>query len=77
MKALRAIGAKTLYIKEPTDLLVGFRKRNILLEVKNLDGKDELTKAQQNFFAGWPGEAYIVHGVGDALRAVMGKDVLK
>lgn len=77
VSALKSIGAKVFYIKEPVDLLVGFRKRNILIEVKNLDGKDLLTKSQRDFFASWNGEAYIVHGVKDALQAVMGKDVLK
>ena len=72
-KALQAIGAHVLYIKEPVDLLVGFRKRNILLEVKNVHGKNELTKAQREFFATWPGDAYIVFGITDALAAVMGQ----
>lgn len=71
-KALEAIGCSVYYIKEPVDLLVGYRKRTLALEVKNLHGKDELTKSQQEFFASFHGEAYIVHGIDDALAAVMG-----
>lgn len=73
-KALEAIGASVYYIREPVDLMVGFRKRTLAIEVKNRDGKDELTKAQREFFATFNGEAYIVHGVGDALQAVLGTE---
>lgn len=74
--ALEKVGAKVKYIKEPLDLLVGFRKRNVLMEVKNRDGRDELTKAQVEFLATWPGEAYVVHTPQDALTALLGKDVM-
>ena len=74
--ALRLIGAKVYYIKEPVDLLVGFRKRNILMEVKNGDGKDALTKAQVEFIATWPGELHVVRNVNEALVAVLGKDAM-
>lgn len=73
VQALRAIGAQVYNIKEPVDLLVGFRKRTLVLEVKNKDGKNTLTKQQEEFFRNYPGEAYIVFGVPDALQAVTGK----
>jgi hypothetical protein len=58
--ALRQIGARAVYIKEPVDLLVGFRGVNYLLEVKNADGKDEITRAQAAFMATWPAPVHIV-----------------
>lgn len=70
VSALKAIGASVYVINEPVDLLVGFRKRTIALEVKNPKGFDTLTKQQKAFFATFNGEAYIVHGVQDALQAV-------
>lgn len=72
VRALRQIGASVYEIKEPVDLLVGFRKRSIALEVKNVDGRNRLTKQQQEFFATFAGEAYIVQDVQQALKAVMG-----
>jgi hypothetical protein len=72
VSALRAIGAHVFYIKEPVDLAVGWRKRTVLLEVKN-PGAYRLTKQQQDFFATFAGEAYIVQDVQQALAAVTGK----
>lgn len=69
MSALRQIGASVYYIKEPVDLAVGFRNRTVLLEVKADKGR--LTKAQEEFFQTYRGEAYIVQDVGQALKAVM------
>lgn len=71
VSALRGIGAHVTYIKEPVDLLVGFKRRTLVLEVKEPGGY--LTQRQRDFFASFRGEAYIVHGVEDALAAVMGK----
>ena len=66
VKALRAIGAQVVYIKEPVDLLVGFRGTTHLMEVKDSNGR--LTKQQAEFLAQWNGgPAWIVqrvrHGV--------------
>ena len=69
-KALEAIGCSVYYIKFPVDLLVGYRGKTTVLEVKNIHGKDLLTKAQQEFFREFRGAAYIVHGVDDAIKAV-------
>lgn len=69
VSALRGIGAYVTYIKQPVDLLVGFKGRTLLLEVKEPGGF--LTARQREFFATFRGEAYIVHGVEDALQAVM------
>lgn len=69
--ALRQIGADVYYIKEPVDLMCGFRGRTIALEVKDAK-RGRLTKAQEEFFQTYRGEAYIVQDVGQALKAVMG-----
>lgn len=68
--ALRQIGASVYWIKEPVDLAVGFRKRTVLLEVKAQGGR--LTKAQEEFFQTYSGEAYIVQDIQQALKAVVG-----
>jgi hypothetical protein len=71
VEALKKIGAKCFYIKEPVDLVVGFRGRSLLLEVKR-PGKPT-TKAQEEFFATWPGEAHLVYTIDEAISAVIGK----
>ena len=69
--ALRQIGCSVYYIKEPVDLLVGYRGRTVVLEVKN--GPDwRLKPSQAKFFGGeFRGEAYIVQSVDEALKAVV------
>lgn len=72
-KALEAIGCSVHYIKEPVDLAVGFRKRTVLMEVKNPEADWKLTKQQKDFFATFNGEAYIVEDEAQALKAMLGK----
>jgi hypothetical protein len=69
VEALKKIGARCYYIKEPVDLVVGFRGRNILLEVKG-EGK-RLTQTQTDFIATWPGEIHIAHDIDEAINAVV------
>jgi hypothetical protein len=66
MDRLREIGCRVNYIKEPVDLLVGYRDRTVLLEVKTEDGR--LTKQQVQFIAEWNGGP--VHVVRDPEEAV-------
>lgn len=78
VEALKKVGAKCYYIREPVDLLVGFRGRNILLEVKRGDKanwQSALTKAQKEFIEGWPGEVHVVYSIEEAVSAVVGKVV--
>lgn len=72
VEALRAIGASVYVIKEPVDLMVGFRKKTVALEVKN-GPSWRLTPQQEKFFHGFEGEAYLVENVHQALEAVRGK----
>ena len=54
VSALRAAGATVWIIGLPVDLLVGYKYRTILMEVK--DGpKKRLTPLQEDFFATWSG----------------------
>jgi hypothetical protein len=73
---LRACGVFVEVIGKPVDLLVWHRGVPSLMEVKNRDGKNQLTKEQVEFIARYPGDVHIVHDEGEALLAVLGKEVL-
>jgi hypothetical protein len=77
VKALRSIGAAVKHIKKPLDLLVWFRGRYVLMEVKNKDGKDQLTREQVEFIATWPGEIRVVYTPEEAVAAMIGDEAMK
>lgn len=52
------------------DLLIGYEGRNVLMEIKT--GKGKLRPGQLRFLMDWPGEAYAVNNVEDAINAVRG-----
>lgn len=69
VEALRKAG-RSVFILSATgngvpDLLVGYKGRNYLLEVKEVSGK--LTPPQVKFFQEWPGQAAIVRTIEEAL----------
>jgi Holliday junction resolvase len=70
--ALRKAGATVVPLhtigKGCPDLLVGYRTKNYLLEVKTDTGKK--TPDQQEFFDTWRGSCQIVHTVDEALEAI-------
>jgi len=70
IKALEAIGCTVYLIGRPVDLLVGYRAKNYLLEVKNKDGLNKLTAFQKEWMPGWKGQVRIVHSVDDAIGLV-------
>ena len=72
VKALRAVGVQVYYIKKPVDLLCALGKRNVLIEVKDEDGR--LTKDQIDFMAIWPGELHVCQTPEQALRAMLGDE---
>lgn len=76
VEALRRCGVSVEHIKKPLDLLICHRGETSLMEVKNPDGRDELTKEQVEFIAKWPGKIHIVRTVEQALVAVLGKEVM-
>lgn len=76
VEALRRCGVSVEYIKKPLDLLICHRGETALMEIKNPDGRDELTKEQIEFIARWPGKIHIVRSVEQALVEVLGKEVM-
>ena len=73
VEALRAVGATVTHLhqvgKGCPDLLVGFRRRAYLLEVKSEDG--ELDESQVVWHRTWAGPAVsVVRSPEDALRAI-------
>lgn len=66
---LRAIGARVVQIDRPVDLLVGYRRKTFLLEVKS--GRGRLTALQAQFFDAWAGgTAVIVRSLEEAIDVV-------
>jgi hypothetical protein len=77
VNGLRNMGVSVECIKKPVDLLVCFRGETSLMEVKNRDGFNRITKDQAEFFARWPGKVHIVRSLQEAIAAVIGKEVLR
>ena len=71
--ALRRIGVAVEVIGQPVDLLICNRGVTELMEVKNPDGRNRITKAQAEFIARWPGTIHFVRSVDEALNAVVMK----
>lgn len=69
--ALRGIGASVLHchqLKNCFDILVGYRGRTFLMEIKATE-KDQLTPGEAEFKANWRGSPYhIVYTVEQAIR---------
>ena len=74
---LRQCAVSVEIIGKPVDLLICHRGETSLMEVKNPDGKDTLTKAQVEFIARWPGRVHIVRSVREAIDAVIGVEALR
>lgn len=78
VEALRAIGATVKVMHTPLDLLVGYRGRNFLLEVKRARSKTskgrgtlaQLTPAQIKFVDEWRGQYAKVYTADEAIEVV-------
>ena len=72
VSALRELGATVLIISgvghNAPDLVVGYRGRNFLMEVKQ-PGED-LRPGQQDWHAAWQGEVNVVRSISDALECL-------
>ena len=72
--ALRKIGASVLHLhtvgKGVPDLLVCYRGRTLMLEVKRPSEKPNAL--QVKFMAQWGGEVHVVHSPLEAVRALTG-----
>jgi hypothetical protein len=67
--ALQAAGASVYRLDQPVDLLIGYRGRCIIAEVKL--PKSSLNDNQQKFFASWRGPTPpILRTVEDAMRLI-------
>jgi len=54
--------------KGPLDLLVGYRGRNYLIEIKTAKGK--LRPSQEKFFAEWRGQKALVRTLDEAVAII-------
>lgn len=72
---LRKCGIAVEYIKKPLDLLVCCRGETSLVEIKSEDGR--FTKDQVEFMARWPGKIHVVKSLDEALRALLGEEVMR
>jgi hypothetical protein len=73
VRTLRDMGVSVVSLasvgKGCADLVCGFRGRNYLVEIKNLDGRgDKLTPAEQRFFDEWRGQITVFRCVDDAVE---------
>ena len=70
--ALRDIGASVLVLSQVgggcPDLMIGWRGKNYLLEVKTPKGK--LRLGQKEFFDTWRGRAFIVRSADEVLELI-------
>jgi hypothetical protein len=66
--ALKKIGCSVYQMDKPLDLLVGFRARCFLLEVKSPGGT--LTQDQKDFMRGWKGQVRVVETPEEAIEVV-------
>lgn len=77
VRALRQAGASVQSLAEIgqgcPDILVGFRQKNWVLEIK--DGMappsaQKLTEDEKRWHQGWSGEVYLVKSVQEALKVI-------
>jgi hypothetical protein len=73
VRQLRAVGASVLHVhqlKNCFDILVGYRGRTFLMEIKASE-KDKLTPGEAEFMANWCGSPYhIVYTADQAIRII-------
>lgn len=70
VSVLRAAGAYVYIIGLPVDILVGYKGKTILVEIKS-GSKKRLTKLQTDFFENWTGGTLLrVNDAEGALRAL-------
>lgn len=79
VKACRGIGAIVHSLaavgKGMPDLLVGYRGKNFLFEIKDGEaepGKQKLTPDQVKWHSAWKGRVYVVKSVNEAIEILIG-----
>jgi hypothetical protein len=88
VNTLRKVSVSVEVIGKPLDLLVNARfccphcskpiegGRTSLLEVKNEEGKNAYTKDQVEFIARWPGLINVARTPEEAIRLILGAEVM-
>lgn len=77
VKALKSAGINVEIIKKPFDLVVWHpRIETAFAEVKNPEGKNTFTKFQLEFIGRWPGRIFVFRSPEDAVRQVLGEEVM-
>ena len=78
VKGLRGIGASVAILAQIgngiPDLLVGFRGKNFLFEIKDGDkppSQKKLTADEKIFFATWKGSAFVVENIEQAIKVLI------
>ena len=67
-------GVSVMVIHQPVDLLVGYRARNYLIEIKREDKRDRpsaVTSAQREFFGTWKGQVLIAASPEEIIELIM------
>lgn len=76
VEAMKKIGARVYPIGKPLDYLVACRGsdgtyRTLLVEIKNVEGRNRLTQEQKDFIDIWPGEIHVCRTIDEAINAVV------
>lgn len=74
VQALRAIGATVQDLHEVgkgcPDILVGYRDRNYLLEIKNPETKGTITEREWKWHNSWHGQVAVVWSAEEAIAVI-------
>lgn len=83
IRALKSVGISVEYIKKPFDLVIYNPRKaeTAFAEVKNPartsdDPDSRMTKAQLEFISRWPGKIYLFKTAEEAVRQVLGEEVM-
>jgi hypothetical protein len=77
VKALKSVGISVEYIKLPFDLVL-YNPRNAETAFGECKvGINGFTKAQAEFVGRWPGKIYVFRSPEDAVRQVLGEEVMR
>lgn len=71
IKALRMIGCDVVQLDKPVDLLIGYRARNFLIEVKPPGRENRADqKEQAEWRKNWRGQVMVVTSIDQAIKLV-------
>ena len=73
VKCFKAHGISVFRLDRPLDLLLGYNKKNYLVEVKMLD--KALNKKQSEFVEDWKGQWIMIDSIDQAVK--LSREILK